>query len=209
MIPLVTKNVAGKAKIGIFGGTFNPVHLGHLLAARAAREALGLDEVLFIPCALPALKAARDLLPGTRRLRLLKLALEGQKGFRVDGRELERGGKSYTVDTLRELTEEAGGKAEFTLLLGRDAARDFGRWKEAPALSRLCRIVVLERPAPPGRRSRALSKSFLQTHRMRLLPIPTVDISSTLVRARLARGLPVSWLVPEAVEKALSSRAFK
>src|SRR4051812_20954921 len=117
-------------KTGILGGTFNPVHLGHLLAARQALESLGLDRILFIPCSRPALKSTGGLLPAPLRLKLLKLAVKGEQGFEVDDRELRRGGVSYTVETLRELRAEHPGE-QFHFLLGSDALKDFPLWRES------------------------------------------------------------------------------
>jgi nicotinate-nucleotide adenylyltransferase len=190
-------------KLGVLGGAFNPVHVGHLLAAREAREALGLDKVLLVPCARPALKSIR-LWPGKRRLGLLKLALRGQEGLEADGLELARGGTSYTVDTLRQLGRRPG-VAKLTFLMGSDAFRGLPSWREPDALRALADLVVMRRPGsgawldgPEGRR-------LLKRHRARVLDIPAWDVSSSEVRRRLKRGLPLRWLVPEAVEKALLS----
>jgi nicotinate-nucleotide adenylyltransferase len=183
-------------RIGILGGTFNPVHVGHLLAARRAQEALRLDQVLFLPCNRPALKSHESLWPAAFRLKLLWAALKGQPGFSVEDLELKRGGVSYTVETLEALRSRYRG-ADFFFLLGTDAALDLPRWKRADDLKSLARLVVLTRPGAqfpvPG--SRLIKRFGLQ-----MLQIPSLEVSSTEIRNRLKQGHPIAWMVPRAVE---------
>jgi nicotinate-nucleotide adenylyltransferase len=120
-------------RIGIYGGSFDPIHLGHLWVAEAAKECLGLDRVLFIPAAISPLKQDRKPIEDRHRVEMLKLAISGVEYFGVDERELHRGGVSYTIDTLRELKEEHGG-AELYFIMGSDSLADFGRWRSTDRL---------------------------------------------------------------------------
>ncbi len=172
-------------RIGIFGGSFNPVHHGHLILARAAREELGLDRLLFIPANLSPHKT--DTTPATAedRMAMLRLALDGEPDSEACDMELQRPPPSYTVDTLRQLAPLYP-DAEFVLLIGADNVEKFHTWREPDEIARLARIAVLERAtgAPPH-------------------PWPVVrrliDISSTEIRQRAARGAHIRYLTPDSV----------
>ena len=182
-------------RIGIFGGSFNPVHHGHLLAARAAFERLKLDELVFVPCAQSAY--GKKLWPAALRLKLLRAALRGAKGFAVSAMEIKRGGVSRSIDTLRAMQARAGKGTKFFLLMGADQALEFPRWKEALELSKLSKICVLERPG--SQKSGLIHRKYS----MQSVGIPKYEISSSEIRTRLKNKLPIDWLVPEAVAKAL------
>jgi len=184
-------------RIGILGGSFNPVHHGHLLLARAAFEALKLDEMLFVPCAESA--DGKKLLPAAKRLAMLKAALRGEKKFSVSGLDLKRGGISRSVDTLRELRAGLGEGVKFFLLIGADQASQFPRWKEPEALARLAQICVLARP---GHES---SRSIHKKYRFKTLDVPRYEISSSEIRARLKKNLPLNWFLPSASLSILKS----
>jgi nicotinate-nucleotide adenylyltransferase len=184
---------APEQRIGLFGGAFNPVHLGHLLAARAAKEALRLDEVVFIPTGAPAF--AKDMLPAKTRLRLLRRALQGEKGYSVDLREMERKGTSYTVDTLREMRAERGAKARLFFLLGADAALGLPKWKQAEKALRLAEFIVLQRPGLTRQEQSAL-RSICKSFNLNRLNIPQVEISSSAIRKDISLGKSIHWLVP-------------
>ncbi|MBI4502699.1 MAG: nicotinate (nicotinamide) nucleotide adenylyltransferase [Gemmatimonadetes bacterium] len=176
-------------RIGIFGGSFDPVHLGHLAVARRAAARLRLDEVRFVPARVQPLKSAGPRAPAEDRIAMLRAAVGGIRGFVVDGREIARSGPSYTVDTLRELRKERPGD-ELFLLLGADAARDLAEWRESAELAKLATVVVVPRPgaedvpAPPGAQK---------------LDMRPIDISATAIRDAVAHGEPMDHLVPEAV----------
>jgi len=184
-------------KIGLLGGSFDPVHLGHLLVARAAREELGLDRVCFIPAAQSPFKPAATPAPAPERLRLLRLALAGETGTEIDDLEIRRGGVSYTVDTLRHYAEKYPG-AEFFYIIGADQTAQLPRWREAGELARLAQFVVAPRPGegpaevPPPFRGRAL-RGF------------ALAVSSSEIRARVKAGLPVTGLTPAVVAEAIAN----
>src|SRR5262249_27724034 len=132
--------------IGIFGGSFNPVHLGHLRAAEEIREAEQLDEVRLVPAALPPHQDPRTLVAASHRLRMAELAIAGAPEFRVSMLELDRPGPSFSIDTLRAVRAEVGPATRLVLALGYDAFRDFPTWKEHTAIFALCDVVVVTRP---------------------------------------------------------------
>ena len=162
------------ARVGILGGSFDPVHAGHLAMARAARSALGLDLVLFVPARLSPLKRRRPA-PARHRLAMLRLALRRLPRARIEGMELRRRGPSYTVDTLRAL-KRRWPKAGFFLLLGADAARDLPRWRRAAEVRRLAVLAAFPRPG------------FRIPKGMLALPMVPRAVSATAFREVLARG---------------------
>ncbi|HYW93720.1 MAG TPA: nicotinate-nucleotide adenylyltransferase [Gammaproteobacteria bacterium] len=196
---------------GVFGGTFDPIHFGHLRPALELRESLGLDEVLFIPSAVPPHRDTPNLDAGTR-LELLRLAVSGQAGFRVDDRELRRRGRSYTVDTLRSLRDELGAARPLCLLLGLDAFLGLPRWDRWRQLLDLAHVVVAHRPgwnAPSVGELGALMRERSVHDRRTLAERPagwiyfqgvtSLDISATRIRSLLAAGRSVRYLLPDLV----------
>ena len=180
--------------IGLLGGSFDPVHNGHLIAAQIAREALELDLVLMTPAARQPLKPGHGA-PAADRLRMLELAVTGLEGIESDGREIDRGEVSYTVDTLAELARERPG-AGLVLLLGSDAAARFDQWRAPEEIHRLARVVVFQRgndPVPAG---------FEQVR------LPILEISSTLIRERVSRGRSIRGWVPDRVADYISGLAL-
>ncbi len=182
-------------KIGLFGGSFDPVHLGHLLVAQSAFEELGLDKLFFIPAAQSPFKPENPPAPAAIRLQLLRLALAGKTNCEIDELEIQRGGVSYTVDTLREYARRFPA-AEIFYFIGADNAAKLNEWREAAELARLAEFVAVSRPGgatavfPPPFRGRSL-KGF------------PVQISSSQIRARVRAGLPVENLVPPFVAEAI------
>lgn len=186
-------------KVGILGGSFDPVHLGHLIMAEEARVKLELDEVLFIPAGHQWLKG-RELSPSHHRWEMLSLAIKSNPFFKPSRIEIDRPGPSYTVDTLSLLHKEREGD-EFFFLLGWDALKELPSWKEPGRIIKLCRLVALPRPPflPPD--LIALEKALPGvSSRVILLEAPLIYISSTEIRERVKRGLSIRYLVPEAVE---------
>jgi len=184
---------AGKLRLGIFGGTFDPVHLGHLLLARDALEQMRLDAVLFVPCAQSPLKSHRTLAGDAQRLAMLKAALRGEPRFWLSRCELDRPGPSYSVDTAREIGA-AFPHAELFWLIGRDQWAQLDRWHEPDELRRLVRFIRFPRGgAEPKARVR-------RDPRVLDLPHPRrVDISATEIRRRVKSRLRIDHLVPAAV----------
>lgn len=174
-------------RIGVLGGSFDPIHHGHLLAARRLRERLGLDQVRLMPAGAQPFKTGGHGAPGADRAAMVALAVAEEPGLLLDDREVHRAGPSWTVDSLRELRAEFP-EAALTLLLGTDAAAEFSAWREAAAIPALAEVVVFSRgqpgPVPAGCRSET---------------IPLVDLSATEIRARVADGQSIRYLVPDAV----------
>lgn len=182
--------------IGIFGGSFDPVHHGHLIVARAAREQLGLAEVRFVPAGRQPLKQGHAAGPADR-LAMLEAAVAGEPGFAVDPLELERPGPSYTVETLAALAERHPG-VPLVLLLGADAAADFAKWRDPAGIRALARVVVLTRDG-----ARGAGPADLEVVR-----VPAVEISATAIRARVRAGQSIRWLVPDGVAALIAARGL-
>lgn len=176
-------------KLGIFGGTFNPVHTGHLLLAESARETLALDRVLFVPTRQPPHKRAAGLLPGPVRLELIQLAIRDHPAFVASDIELQREGPSYSIDTVNILHRQLP-QAKLFLLIGQDMLGV--RWLAWEELAGRCTIVVAHRSG--GHASK-------RERGVKWLAMPQVDISSSDIRARLAAGRSIRYLVPPAVER--------
>ncbi|GJG88385.1 putative nicotinate-nucleotide adenylyltransferase [Gemmatimonadetes bacterium T265] len=182
------------SRVGIFGGSFDPPHVGHLLAASDAVEVLGLDRLLFVPAATQPLKhVGRGPAPDAARVAMLRALVGDDPRFAVDALEIERGGLSYTVDTLDTLAGRWPAARRF-LLVGTDVLRTFDRWRDPLRVRALAALVVLVR----GDDERAVPPDF-PGGVPRLLPTRRVDVSSTEVRARVAAGRSVRGFVPDAV----------
>ena len=182
-------------RIGLLGGSFNPIHLGHLLIAQAAREELQLARLFFIPAAQSPFKPGLVLAPADQRLRLLRLALAGQTDCEIDVQEIKRGGVSYTIDTVRDYVRRFPG-AQLFYLIGADHVAQLPKWRDADQLARLVEFVVVPRP---GQEAPPLAAPF----RGRALAGFPVGISSSQIRERVAAGLPVDLLVGPAVAEAM------
>jgi nicotinate-nucleotide adenylyltransferase len=174
-------------RIGIFGGSFDPIHHAHLIVAQSAREQLHLDELRFVVAGEQPFKVGQHRAPAEARLRMTELAVASIPGFVVDPREVARSGPSYTVDTLREILAEFSG-AELVLLLGADAARGFGGWREPDTIRSLATIAVFAR-------GDALPPEGFDT----VVKVPVLELSSTAIRARVAAGRSLTGWVPERV----------
>jgi len=190
-------------RIGIFGGSFDPIHRGHLAVAEAAREARRLDRVLFVPAASPPHKESRELAPARHRLAMVRLAIDGRKGFETSTVEVDRGGISFTVDTVDELRSREGPGATWFLLVGSDSLLDLPSWKDVHRLLRDVEIVSLHRRGAPrdaiGRLRSSLSAEEVERLERGFLEIEPVDVSATEVRDRARAGRPLDDLVPEPV----------
>ncbi|PWU12930.1 MAG: nicotinate (nicotinamide) nucleotide adenylyltransferase [Verrucomicrobia bacterium] len=184
-------------RIGLFGGSFDPVHLGHLLVAQAALEELELERLFFIPAAQSPFKPERKPAPADQRLRLLRLALLGQTWCEIDEQEIRRGGVSYTIDTARVYAQRFPG-ARLFYLIGTDNVRDLPKWRESQELARSLEFVVIPRPGE-------FQVEFPAPFRGRSLAGFPFGVSSSQIRARLKAGLPVANLVPDAVAEAIKN----
>ena len=195
MIANLETESARALKLGIFGGTFNPIHLGHLLIAQDALEEFGLSKVLFIPAATPPHKRAPDLAPDRHRLAMVKLATRENPKFAVSDIELRRGGLSYTIDTVRALRKRHS-RAELHLLIGSDSLNEFHHWREARELAGLCRVIAVLRP---GEKRFRFAKRRLPGLRPLTLAAHPFAVSSTEIRERVRKVKSVRYLVPDAV----------
>lgn len=182
-------------RIGLFGGSFNPVHLGHLLVAQAAREELRLDRIYFTPASMSPFKPGIELAPAAQRLRLLRLALAGQTNCEIDDQEITRGGISYSIETVRDYSQRFP-DAKLFYLIGADQVPQLPLWRDAAELSKLAEFVIIPRPgaalatAPPPYRS----------HPLQGFPL---GVSASQIRERVSAGLPIHLLVPPGVAEAI------
>jgi len=182
-------------RIGLFGGSFDPVHLGHLLVAQAAREELDLAQLVFIPAAQSPFKPESAPTPAPARLRLLRLALSGKTWCEIDEQEIRRGGVSYTIDTVRAHAGRSP-HAQLFYLIGADHLRQLPKWREAEELARLVQFVVIPRPGEA-------ETSFPAPFGGRFLAGFPLGVSSSQIRERVKAGLPIDHLVPCQVAEAI------
>jgi nicotinate-nucleotide adenylyltransferase len=186
-------------RVGVFGGTFDPPHLGHWLVAQDALEALSLDRLLFVPAAQQPLKGPGGASPA-HRLAMVKGMVGNDPRFGVESVEIDRAGLSFTIETLRTLRTQYP-EAELHLLLGADAAMLFPKWREPEAILALARLVVLHRDGVEGQGLTAALTQIARTGAGEPISLATrrIDVSSTEIRARLAAGQPIRGFVPDSV----------
>jgi nicotinate-nucleotide adenylyltransferase len=191
-----------KMKIGVLGGTFDPIHLGHLIVAEEARAKINLTQTLFVPAGQPWLKTNNVISPAEHRVEMIRLAIADKPYFKLSTMEIERPGPTYTVDTIAALKGQLGPDAELFFILGWDNLIQLPQWREPSRLIKMCHLVAVPRvgcPTPdltsleaaiPG-----LSPSVI------LLDEPWIDINASEIRQRVGQGLSISHLVPEPVER--------
>ena len=189
-------------RIGILGGTFDPVHVGHIFVAEEARIRLSLERVLFVVAGNPWLKVEQGISPSEHRIEMVRLSIAKHKQFYISTVEVERGGPSYTVDTLEELRTTTGAN-DYYLILGRDSFTELPLWKEPERIVEMCKLVVVPRIGTnlPELRDVAARIKGLSRESVVTLDSPMIGISSSGIRQRVARGLPIDYLVPGEVEK--------
>jgi nicotinate-nucleotide adenylyltransferase len=187
-------------KIGIMGGTFDPIHHGHLVAASEAAHVFALDEVIFVPTGRPWQKTAREVSPGEDRYLMTVIATASNPRFSVSRVDIDRPGETYTIDTLRDLRAERGPDADFFFITGADALTQIISWRDADELFKLAHFVGCTRPG------HQLSLSGLPDGRVSLIEIPALSISSTECRARVRSGDPIWYLVPDGIVQYISKR---
>jgi nicotinate-nucleotide adenylyltransferase len=179
-------------KIAIFGGTFNPLHIGHLAIAEAVRERLRLEKIIFVPSRIPPHKSKVKLAASPIRFNMVKSAIKGNPAFGVSDSEIKRQGKSYSVDTLRYFRKIYGKKTQLYFIIGSDSLPELKKWREIGNILNLCRFIVVNRPG-----------YALKNLPARAIPIviPGFEVSSSKIRQFIVRGRSIKYLVPDAVLK--------
>jgi len=173
-------------RVGIFGGTFNPIHIGHLLIAEQACDKLKLDKLVFVPVNLPAHKRKNKLISTNFRLQMVKLAIRNNSRFSVSDMEIKRGGTSYSIDTLCEFKNSFRKGTKFFFIMGSDSLNDLKSWKDASKIPALCKLAVFDRPGCP---IKTKFKNYIY------LGNSAIDLSSSMVRNFIKKGLSVRYLV--------------
>ncbi|MCE5251599.1 nicotinate-nucleotide adenylyltransferase [bacterium] len=189
-------------RVGLFGGTFDPIHTGHLIIVQAVYEKTGLDSVVFIPSANPPHKEGPDIMfTPEERYSMISAAICGNPHFEVSDIEMKRTGPSYTIDTIREF--KASGKTDIDLafIVGRDNLYEISSWKDPLSIIRECRIIVAERPYHDTREI----PGWLSDH-IEIVSVPLVDISSTVIRSRIREGKSIRYMVPGPVADAIEHK---
>ena len=185
-------------KLGLLGGTFDPVHLGHLILAESCLQACQLDALWFLPTGIPPHKDASQLTPGPDRIEMLKLAIAGHPHFSVEPLELERDGVAYTVDTLEEI-HRTHPQAELLFLIGADSLNDLPNWRMPQRIAELAQLVAVNRGSDQEAKLPAELDEQI-TARVQQVHIPGIDISATEIRNRVRQDRSIRYLVPRAVE---------
>lgn len=185
-------------KIGILGGTFNPIHKGHLRLARQCRRRLKLNKVIFVPANIPPHKPNINILPARQRYRMVVMAIKGCPYFKASDYEIKSGGTSYSVRTLKAFRKKFGNKTKLFFLTGSDSLAQIASWKDIGRIVKLADFVVASRPGHKIRKFPGI----------RLISIPTLDISSTDIRRRIKKGLSVKKLLPPAVYNHINKKGL-
>ena len=190
-------------KTGVLGGTFDPIHIGHLILANEIREAAGLDNVLFVPAYSPPHKTASDTAPGEHRLQMVALAVADRPSFEASDIELRRGGVSYTVETIAELKRERPDD-ELYFIIGADTVPELVSWHKIEELVGLCRVLIGGRPGHELRwepLEKVLPEQRVGELRSGVVVTTPIGISSTCIRSRIREGRSIKYLVPREVEE--------
>jgi nicotinate-nucleotide adenylyltransferase len=206
----------GEIRIGLLGGTFNPIHTGHLRAAEEIVEQFQLKKIIFIPARIPPHKVATKVIPAVHRLTMVKLAIQENRHFSVSDLELKRKGKSYTIQTITSFRKQYGGDAHLFFILGEDAFRDIKIWKDYRTIFSLCDWIVMKRPGDLKKTPEEiipvdLKRDFCyeskekilihrSNHRIYFAEITLLDISSSKIRERIRKGESIRYLLPERVK---------
>jgi nicotinate-nucleotide adenylyltransferase len=187
--------------IGVFGGTFDPVHYGHLLVAEQAAEKAGLDSILFMPSGIPPHKPLHTVSPAIHRFSMVNEAVAGNAGFSVSRVEIDRPGLTYTIDTLRELSASFDNSSSIRMIIGADVLDELETWRDFQEVSRLCGFVAITRPGIPKERFISQAERLSAKYGMHvcLIETPLMGISSSDIRKRVFEGLSIRYMTPETV----------
>jgi nicotinate-nucleotide adenylyltransferase len=200
-MPDLLRNPDVVQRLGVLGGTFDPIHHGHLAAAREVADHLSLDQVLLVPAAQPWQKTDRDITSARHRMRMVQLAVEGEARLGASDIDIQRAGPTYTVDTLAELARQHP-TAEVFFILGADALAGLPTWRDPEQVVRAARIVAVTRPG------HTVQVPEMATDAVIVVEIPDIDISSTECRRRVAQGLSLDSLVPDAVAEYIQTHGL-
>lgn len=202
-------------RLGFFGGTFDPIHYGHLMLAEQCREQAGLDRVLFVPASQSPLKSSGPQVADKHRLEMLSLAIAGHPNFEISTTEVDRGGQSFTVDTLQELKTEHP-DSELFLLIGEDSLQTFDRWKEPKTICELAMPLICRRPDAGTKRDQEkvdlsllqpfMDEQSLAKTRQAAIVSRLIEISGTDIRDRIAKDQSIRYLLPRSVEKYIETQ---
>jgi len=188
--------------IGVMGGTFDPIHNGHMAVAEEARTRLALEEIMFIPAGQPWLKADRMVIAAEHRVEMVRLAIADKPYFSLSSMEIERPGPTYTADTLAELRGQLGFEDELYFIIGMDDLAQLTRWKDPDKLVKLCFVVVAPRPGYRQPDLESMEKGIPGlSRRVIFMDRPELDISASEIRHKVAKGLSISHFVPESVDR--------
>jgi nicotinate-nucleotide adenylyltransferase len=187
-------------KIGVLGGTFDPVHLGHVRMAEEARDALGLEQVILVPAGQPMSKPDRNITPAEHRIEMLRLAVKDKPRLTISAIETERPGPSFTIDTITELQQKYGAGAVMCFILGWDSLEQVPEWHEPARLVKMCYLVAIPRPGCKLPDFNDLEKNLPGiSQKVICLQNPCINISATAIREKVALGESIDKLVPKAV----------
>ncbi len=192
----------GSARLGVMGGTFDPIHHGHLVAASEVADRFDLDEVIFVPTAVPWQKTGRDVAPAEDRYLMTVIATASNPRFSVSRADIDRGGPTFTVDTLRDLKADRGSDQEMFFITGADALAQILTWRDADEVAEMAHFVGVTRPG------HVLADPGLPKGRVSLVEVPALAISSTDCRERIRRNLPIWYLVPDGVVQYVHKRGL-
>ncbi len=191
-------------RVGILGGTFDPIHLGHLVAAEQARCALKLDRVLFVPAGQPPHKPLAGVSDAVHRVRMVQLAIASNPCFELSLVDVDRPGRSYTVETLEIVRRQLPVGTELYFIAGMDSLQDLIKWREPEKLIRLCKLAIVNRPPYPAVDLQSLERQLPGiSGRVEMVRMPGIFISSSDLQERVAAGMSIRYLVPETVERYL------
>ncbi len=198
-----------RGRIGILGGTFDPIHVGHLVVAEDCWYQLGLSEVIFVPVGEPPHKRGRSVSAAVDRVAMVELAITGNPHFRMSRADVDRPGTSYSVDTVRTIRSEVGSDASLFFIIGGDSLIDLPSWHQPNVLLELCQVVAVNRPGYP-RFDLSQLESVVPRARDRIihLEVPSLDLAASDVRRRVAEGRPIRYLVPESVRSYVEERGL-